>query len=111
VFVDSIAQGHVYTGERAITLKLVDKTGTLQDAIDCAARMAKLKTYRTREYPEKKSILEELLNSSSYTSSTSEEAIKERIGVQQYDMLEQVKKLQELMKAPQAILPFDLQIR
>ena len=110
VFIDSIAQGHVYTGERAITLKLVDRTGTLQDAVDCAARMAKLKTYRTREYPEKKSILEEIFNSSSYTKSSSEEAIKEKIGAQQYDMLQQVKKIQDLMKAPQTRLPFDIKV-
>jgi protease-4 len=110
-FIDSIAQGHVYTGERAISLKLVDKTGTLQDAIDCAARMAKLKTYRTREYPEKKSFLEELLSSDTYTQSSSESAIKEKIGAQQYDMLQQAKKLQDMMKVPQARMPFDLQIR
>lgn len=110
VFIDSIAQGHVYTGERAINLKLVDKVGTLQDAVDCAARMAKLKTYRTREYPEKKSFLEQLTSSNPYNSS-SEAAIKEKIGTQQYDMLKQVKKIQELMKAPQAKLPFYIQIR
>jgi len=110
VFIDSIAQGHVYTGERAITFKLVDRTGTLQDAVDCAARMAKLKTYRTREYPEKKSILEEIFNSSSYTKSSSEEAIKEKIGAQQYDMLQQVKKIQDLIKAPQTRLPFDIKV-
>jgi len=109
VFIDSIAQGHVYTGERAINLKLVDKVGTLQDAVDCAARMAKLKTYRTREYPEKKSFLEQLTSGNPYNSS-SEAAIKEKIGAQQYDMFKQVKKLQELMKAPQARLPFDISI-
>ena len=109
-FIDSIAQGHVYTGGRAISLKLVDRTGTLQDAVDCAARMAKLKTYRTRDYPEKKSFLEELLNSNSYVKSSSEEMIKEKIGAQQYDMLQHVKKLQDLMKAPQSRLPFDIKI-
>ena len=109
VFIDSIAQGHVYTGERAINLKLVDKVGTLQDAVDCAARMAKLKTYRTREYPERKSFLEQLTSGNPYNSS-SEAAIKEKIGTQQYDILKQVKKLQELMKAPQARLPFDISI-
>jgi protease-4 len=110
-FIDSIAQGHVYTGARAISLKLVDRTGTIQDAIDCAARMAKLKTYRTREYPEKKSFLEELLSSSTYTQSSTEQAIKEKIGTQQYEMLQQAKKLQDMMKVPQARMPFDLQIR
>jgi protease-4 len=108
-FIDSIAQGHVYTGERAMNLKLVDKVGTLQDAVDCAARMAKLQTYRTREYPEKKSFLEQLATGNPYSLS-SEAAIKEKIGTQQYDMFKQVKKLQELMKAPQARLPFDINI-
>ncbi len=110
VFIDSIAQGHVYTGQRAIALKLVDKTGTLQDAVDCAARMAKISTYRTKEYPEKKSWLEQLMNSSSYKTSETESAIKENIGEDQFKLMQQVKKLQQLMKAPQARLPFDLQI-
>ena len=111
VFIDSIAQGHVYTGGRAIDLKLVDRTGTLQDAVDCAARMANLKTYRTREYPEKKSFLQELMNSSSYTSSASDEAIKEKIGIEQYNLFVQLKKIQDLMKTPQARMPFDINVR
>lgn len=110
-FIDSIAQGHVYTGSRAISLRLVDRTGTLQDAVDCAARMAKLKTYRTREYPEKKPFLQQLLSSSSFSSSSGEKALEQKIGTQQFKMLMQVKKLQELTTSPQARLPFDLDIR
>ena len=109
-FIDSIAQGHVYTGQRAINLKLVDKTGTLQDAVDCAARMAKLTTYRTKEYPEKKSWLEQLMSRSSYKTSAVQSAIKENIGEQQFKLMQQVKKLQQLMKTPQARLPFDFDI-
>jgi len=108
-FVDSIAQGHVYTASRAIALKLVDKTGTLQDAVDCAARMAKLKNYRTKEYPEKKPLLERLMDGS-YKTSATENAIKENIGEDQFRLMQLAKKLQQLMKAPQARLPFDLQI-
>ena len=110
VFIDSIAQGHVYTGERAISLKLVDKTGTLQDAVNCAARMAKTSSYRIKEYPEKKSFWEELLSSNSYSASASEKAIKEKIGADQYNMLQQVNKLKEMIKTPQAWLPFDLNL-
>ena len=106
----ALRKADVWTGKRAISVEIVDRTGTLQDAVDCAARMAKLKTYRTREYPEKKSLLEELLNSNSYVKSSSEEMIKEKIGAQQYDMLQHVKKLQDLMKAPQSRLPFDIKI-
>jgi len=109
-FVDSIAQGHVYTGERAISLKLVDKTGTLQDAIDCAARMAKTKSYWLKEYPEKKSFWEELTSTSSYTESASEKTIKNKIGKDQYDMLQQIERIKEIIKTPQSRLPFDISI-
>ena len=109
-FIDSIAQGHVYTGTRGITLKLVDKTGTLQDAVECAARMAKIKSYKTKEYPEKKSFWQELTSASSYTESSKEKAIKERIGADQYNMLEQVKKLRDMMQAPQSRLPFEINV-
>ena len=109
-FVDSIAQGHVYTGERAISLKLVDKTGTLQDAIDCAARMAKTESYWLKEYPEKKSFWEELTSTSSYTESASEKTIKNKIGKDQYDMLQQIEKIKEIIKTPQSRLPFDISI-
>lgn len=109
-FIDSIAQGHVYTGQRATTLKLVDRTGTLQDAVECAARMAKSKSYWIKEYPEKKSFWEELTSVSSYTESSKEKAFEKKIGKDQYNMLQQVKKIREMMQAPQARLPFDLLI-
>lgn len=109
-FIDSIAQGHVYTGTRAITLKLVDKTGTLQDAVDCAARIAKSKSYWIKEYPEKKSFWEELTDPSSYTEASSEKKIENKIGKDQYYMLQQVQHIKEMIKAPQARLPFDLTI-
>ena len=110
-YIDSIAQGHVYTGSRALQLALIDKTGTLQDAVDCAARMAKLKEYGTIEYPEKKPFWEQLLNSSFYKASVQENTVKENIGVEQYIMLQKVKKLRVLMQAPQARLPFDFDIK
>ncbi|HRI21918.1 MAG TPA: signal peptide peptidase SppA [Panacibacter sp.] len=110
-YIDSIAQGHVYTGLRAIPLALVDKTGTLQDAVDCAARMAKTSNYYTKEYPEKKSFFEQLAGSSPFSVSIKEDAVIKNIGAEQYSMLEQIKKIQELMKTPQARLPFSMDIR
>ncbi len=44
-YVDEIGQGRVWIGERAIELKLVDKIGTLDDAVASAARLANLETY------------------------------------------------------------------
>jgi len=109
-FIDSIAQGHVYTGTRAVSLKLVDRTGTLQDAVECAARMAKAKSYWLKEYPEQKSFWEELLSADSYMQSASEKRIEEKIGKDQYNMLLQIKKIKEMMLTPQSRLPFDISI-
>jgi protease-4 len=109
-FIDSIAQGHVYTGERAISLKLVDRTGTLQDAIECAARLAKTKSYWLKEYPEKKSFWEALTSASSYTESSSEKAIESKIGKDQYNLLQQIKKVRDMIETPQSRLPFDITI-
>ena len=51
--VDSIGQGRVWTGSQALKLGLVDKLGSLQDAINYAASKAKLKEgYAVVGYPE-----------------------------------------------------------
>lgn len=49
--VDKIGQGRVWTGNQALRLGLVDKLGTLDDAIAKAAKLAKTKDYCTEGYP------------------------------------------------------------
>lgn len=104
-YIDSIAQGRVWTGDRAVQIGLVDRIGNLRDAVACAAKMAKLDDYYIKEYPERKSFLEQLM------SSSSEKALKarmmtEEIGVEQYKLLQQMKKIKTWADAPQARLPF-----
>lgn len=41
--VEKLADGRIFTGEQALALKLIDKTGTLQDAIEMAGKMAGIK--------------------------------------------------------------------
>ncbi|MCI6143669.1 MAG: signal peptide peptidase SppA [Alloprevotella sp.] len=50
-YTDSIAQGRVWTGRQALNLKLVDKLGTLDDAIKVAAKKAQITHYRLVDYP------------------------------------------------------------
>jgi len=38
-----IADGRIFTGEQALSLKLIDKIGTLQDAIEEAGRLGGIK--------------------------------------------------------------------
>ena len=49
--VDSIAQGRVWTGKQALEIGLVDKLGTLDDAVAEAARRANLDNYSVVESP------------------------------------------------------------
>ena len=41
--VEKLADGRIFTGEQALALKLVDRTGTLQDAIEEAGKLAGIK--------------------------------------------------------------------
>ena len=100
-FVDSIAQGHVYTGQRAIDIKLVDKIGYLQDAVSSAASMAKTTEYRLVEYPEKKTFLQQLMSSSPALSIKQNE-LKEMLGEDQYKYYQEIKKFQQMSKGIQA---------
>lgn len=49
--VETIAQGHVYTGEDALKVKLVDELGGLDKAVQKAVQLAKIKDYYTKNYP------------------------------------------------------------
>lgn len=102
-YVDSIAQGHVYTGQRAIEIRLVDRIGTLQDAINAAANMAKVKKFRLREYPEPKSMLEQLM-SGSFMLSMQQDQLKETLSEEQMKLIRQLRELEELSNSTQARL-------
>lgn len=60
--VDSIAQGRVWTGAQAVKIKLVDRLGSLEDAVAEAARRAKVKDYAVAAYPAQASWLENLMD-------------------------------------------------
>ena len=49
--VEAIAQGHVYTGEDALKIKLIDELGGLDKAVKKAAQLAKIENYHTVSYP------------------------------------------------------------
>ncbi|HVX10870.1 MAG TPA: signal peptide peptidase SppA [Pirellulales bacterium] len=59
--IDELAGGRVYTGRQALELGLVDRIGTLDDAIKFIAGQAQLKEYEVRTVPEPKNFLEQLL--------------------------------------------------
>ena len=109
-YIDSIAQGRVWTGDDGIEVGIVDRIGTLQDAVNCAARMAKLSDYRTREYPEPATIFNKIMNSD-VNASVKEDAVKEQLGDNGYMFLIQLKKLESMIGVAQARLPCEIMVR
>ena len=59
--VEKIAQGHVFTGQDAQKIGLVDQLGGLDVAVAKAAQLAKLANYRTSAYPEADDVLDQIL--------------------------------------------------
>src|SRR5207249_5358594 len=62
---DELAGGRVYTGRQALDFGLIDKIGTLSDAVSFAAKEAKIEKYDIRVVPEPKNVLEALLEGAS----------------------------------------------
>ena len=85
---------------------MVDRLGGLQDAIDCAARMSKLKEYRIREYPEPMGWWEKLFGG--YKNTAKSAAVKEEVGEQGFKIYTSLKKLKQFTGNSQARLPFEM---
>ncbi|MBR1799126.1 MAG: signal peptide peptidase SppA [Bacteroidales bacterium] len=58
--VQRVARGRVWTGADAIGIGLVDTLGGIQTAIDIAARLADIDSYRIVEYPKEKDFWQQL---------------------------------------------------
>ena len=63
--VEKIAQGHVWLGEDALKIKLVDQLGGLDDAVAKAAKLAKVEKYCIGDYPAKADWMDQLMSSAS----------------------------------------------
>jgi len=101
-YVDSIAQGRVWSGDDAIGIGLIDRFGGLQDAVNCAARMAKVSDYRLREFPETQNILERIFGSSSDNNSAK---LKAQIGEENFKIFQELLRTRQITNIPQARLP------
>ncbi|HVV53747.1 MAG TPA: signal peptide peptidase SppA [Mucilaginibacter sp.] len=108
-YINSIGQGRVWTGAQAIKNGLVDHLGNIRDAIRCAAKMANISDYKVVAYPaEQKSILGKL--SGNVSEQMRARAVKSELG-ENYIYYEQIKGLTQMMRTPQARMPYDIVIR
>ena len=102
-YVDSIAQGRVWLGSDAINVGLVDRIGTLNDALASAAKMAKLKGYSIKQFPESKSFIEDLIED--YKDFVKVKSIQSEIGASPWQIFQNLKTVQHMVGAPQARMP------
>ncbi|WP_353126291.1 signal peptide peptidase SppA [Parapedobacter pyrenivorans] len=104
--VDSIGQGRVWSGQQALDNGLVDRLGSIDEAVTAAAQKAGLEDYRLVTYPAIKNPLESLLGGSA--DRISAWFSKQELG-QHYRYYEQLKSTLQL-RGIQARLPFTLEV-
>ncbi len=99
--IKAIAEGRVWSGQRAIEIGLADAVGDIRTAITAAAGKAGLETYDIVTYPKLTDDLTKLMEALSGTS------VKER------RLLEQLRQIEQLAGQPslQARLPFEISIK
>jgi len=110
--VDAVAQGRVWTGTEALKNGLVDKLGGLDLALKEAATLAKIKDFKTQNYPEfDKSFFDFISDQSSLPFTKSKETmIKEELGVEAYQAYQLIKKL-TAHQGIQMLMPYTLKIQ
>lgn len=102
-YIETIAQGRVWTGNQGVKNGLVDEIGTLDDAIAYAVKKANLKDYRIKEYPEEKTFGEKIAESFSDSKAN---WIKQELG-SQYDLYKTIETFKN-MSGIQERMVYDL---
>ena len=106
--VEQIAQGHVFTGEDALKIKLVDELGGLDKAVAKAAALAKTKSYYTQGYPAPLEFFDQLLQESTDNGSYLDGKLKTSLGTL-YEPMKMVNNI-TTMNRIQARMPWWLNI-
>jgi protease-4 len=108
-YVDSIAQGRVWTGNFGVRNGLVDRLGHLDDAIRSAASLAKLKDYTLTEYPEPRGFLDILRGR--YSRYYRSAMMEQEMGTEEFRILKEFRRLKEGSGQVMARLPWSFSIR
>lgn len=111
-YIDSIAQGRVWTGERAVQIGLVDSIGSLSDAIHYAAKLIHSNDIRIAEYPQTRSVWDQLMNAGSDDNDNIQSGLMaKQFGKEISDSWLQIMNVKMMMNTPQTRLPFELKIK
>lgn len=112
-YVDSVAQGRVWSGSDAVANKLADGFGDLNRAIASAASMAKLKDYSVVTYPEVVDEFDVLLKRMGGDEGMSA-AVKANIAKEmseEYPFIKQLKMLKSMSGQKMMLMPFSISMQ
>ena len=87
--IDAIGGGRIWSGVRAKEIGLIDELGSLQDAINFAAKSANLKTYGVATYPAKVSKFEQIFSAEA-EEDFSTRMIKNKIGKENFKIFQHI---------------------
>jgi protease-4 len=105
--IKKIAEGRVWTGEQAKELGLVDKLGSLSDAVTLIAKRAHLSNYNVEEFPKQKTFVEKIMKG--FETSVQTRMEKAQLG-EFYPYFQQIKQISGL-QGVQALMPFYMTIK
>ena len=105
--IDEIGQGRVWSGANAIDIKLIDKFGGLNAAIDRAAELAELEDYHIKDLPKRKDPFQQLMED--LTGQAYANILVSYMGDEKelLHRFEDVKSIKE-MKGVQALMPYSI---
>lgn len=106
--VHAVAQGRVWTGEKALELGLVDIIGGIDDAVRVAGEMAGISAYTTKSYPSiTKTFMEQVLEGIAQSEKMTQ-VFSPGLDQTDIEMLSQYREVKTLLLdgSPQARLPF-----
>lgn len=78
--VHEIAQGRVWLATDALPIKLIDKIGSLDDAVKKAAELAKLSEFHKKNYPEQETWFDQLLKMDEKRGTYLDSELRETLG-------------------------------
>ena len=115
-YVDSIAQGRVWLGQKALNIGLVDEMGGLASAIEYGVEQANLGEYGVVEYPKAKSLQEKIAEILSGDSEEDDKVsmvsaillqqIQSSVSIAEWNELQHVYRQVNQMKGVQMRMPY-----
>ena len=104
--VHEIAQGRVWTGQKAVDLGLVDAIGGLDKALASAASLAGLEKYRTMDYPRVKDPMQQFIDTFMENEDDVQARVISRELGSEYAPFYEYYRDMKSARGPQARLPF-----